>query len=106
MNLIRSAATGALIIASAVACRGGDADDAPSSRVDTTNTDALDGLSSQEVEAKAEALTPEQAAARGIVVDSTIHVENLSSTDSTPPGAAPVEPGRTPSPPARPDSAR
>jgi hypothetical protein len=99
MTFARTLPLGAVLLAGALGCRSGGTEDArPAAQiVDTTNSDALDGLSSQEVSAKAEALTPEQAAARGIAVDTTIHVENLSSQDSTPPGAstpAPA-PGRT-----------
>jgi len=95
MKMLRRAAP-LLVILAAGGCKRGDAD-APAAQIDTTNTDDLDGLSSEQVEAKAEALTPEQAAARGIAVDTSIHVENLSSQDSTPPGAStpPPAPGRT-----------
>jgi hypothetical protein len=106
MRSMRRAAAGAALLMAAAGCGGGDdVQGTPAAQVDTTNTDALDGMSSREVEAKAEALTPEQAAARGIVVDSSIHVENLSSSDSAPAGtspAAPVEAGKPASPAARP----
>ena len=88
MKLSRGALVGALMILSA-ACGGGGAEngsDAPAARIDTTNTEPLDGSSTRQVQQQAEALTPEQAAARGMV-DTTIHLENLSSSDSTPPGA-------------------
>jgi hypothetical protein len=92
----------AVLLSAALACRSGDEDGAAAARMDTTNADALDGMSSQAVEAKAEALTPEQAAARGIAVDSSIHVENLSSQDTTTPGAStpPAQPGSTGTVPA------
>ena len=44
--------------------------------------------SPRSVKSQAQALTPEEAAARGVAVDTTIHVENLGSSDSTPAGAA------------------
>jgi hypothetical protein len=107
-TLTRSAALVGFVLAAGCG-RSGESDTAPAAHVDTTNADALDGMSSREVQAQAEALTPEQAAARGIAVDSTIHVENLSSQDSTPPGAsaAPPQPGRTGTvPPTAVDSTR
>lgn len=100
MKLCRAALVGALVISAAAGCKGNDgADDdsnAPAAVLDTTNNEPLDGSSVKQVEAQAEALTPEQAAARGMAVDTSIHLENLSSSDSTPPGATnqnPVNPG-------------
>lgn len=97
MKLSHAALVGALVLSAA--CKGGDsADDGsndPAAVIDTTNTEMLDGSSTRQVEQNAEALTPEQAEARGMV-DTTIHLENLSSSDSTPPGATiqnPVNPG-------------
>jgi hypothetical protein len=96
MKLYRAALLGAVLLLPA--CGGGDENqeaNAPSVEIDTTNSEPMDGSSTQQVQAQAEALTPEQAAQRGLV-DTTIHLENLSSSDSTPPGAtnqAPVNPG-------------
>jgi hypothetical protein len=90
MILSRGALVGALVICSAAACKGEGAEagsDAPAAVIDTTNNEPLDGSSSRQVQQQAEALTPEQAEARGMV-DTTIHLENLSSSDSTPPGAS------------------
>lgn len=61
---------------------------------DTTNRQALDGMSAEQVQAEASSMTPEQAEALGIV-DSTIHVERLQSPDDSiisrgPPSAAPA----------------
>ena len=56
--------------------------------VDTANNTPMDGMSDDQLKAQAQALTPEEAAARGVAVDTTIHVENLGSQDSTPAGAA------------------
>ena len=86
MSLARTLTLGALLLTGA--CRPGGGEETPPAAqiVDTTNADALDGLSSEQVSAKAEALTPEQAAARGIAVDTSIHVENLSP-DSASAGA-------------------
>ena len=89
MILFRGALLGALVILSTAGCKGEggeDGSDAPAAVLDTTNAEPLDGSSSRQVQQQAEALTPEQAAARGMV-DTTIHLENLSSSDSTPPGA-------------------
>ncbi len=88
MMFFRAALAGALLL-SAIACGGSGEDDeanAPAAAIDTTNTDLLDGSSTQQVQANAEAISPEEAARRGLV-DTTIHLENLSSSDSTPPGA-------------------
>jgi hypothetical protein len=106
MNLFRAALLGAVLLSPA--CKGGgeaDEANAPAVAIDTTNNEPMDGSSTQQVQAQAEALTPEQAAQRGLV-DTTIHLENLSSSDSTPPGAtnqAPVNPGAQAT--ARPDTA-
>lgn len=74
----------AFIVAALLAgCRGGgDEQEGPPVAVDTTNKDWADGLSAQQVEAQARAMTPEQAAAAGVAVDTTIHMENLGNSDS------------------------
>jgi hypothetical protein len=52
-------------------------------RVDTANAAPMDGVSDEQLKRQAQALTPEEAAARGVAVDTSIHVENLgSSADS------------------------
>ena len=80
----------------AAGCRRDGADaDARAAQIDTTNTEQLDGLSNDQVLEHAQAMTPEEAAARGMV-DTTIHLENLGSQDTTPAGAA-VPPGGAPS---------
>jgi hypothetical protein len=66
----------------------GNATDLGSVKVDTANNQTMDGVSDSQLKSQAQALTPEQAAAAGVAVDSTIHVENLGSADSTPAGAA------------------
>lgn len=67
-------------------------------RIDTTNAEWEDGLSSQQVQSEAEALSPEEAAAKGFPVDTSIHLEQLDPRDS-----ALVEQGRM-SAPARRDT--
>jgi hypothetical protein len=93
------------------ACGGGGDEGGPAAEpaaMDTLNQQEMDGLSREQIEARAEAMTPEQAQALGIV-DTTIHVESLTSDtvghppdllaaaaararaarDSTPPDSAP-----------------
>jgi hypothetical protein len=87
MMLFRAALVGALLLSAA--CGGNGEDDeanAPAAAIDTTNEDLMDGTSTQQVQAEAKAMSPEEAARAGLV-DTTIHLENLSSSDSTPPGA-------------------
>lgn len=80
MTFSRIACAGfALALTAATGCGGGDERVVPAAQVDTTNADDLDGMSSEQVQAKAEALTPEEAAARGIAVDSTIHLGSPES---------------------------
>ena len=54
---------------------------ADSAAVDTTNAGAMDGLSTRQIEAQAQPMSQEEAMRRGII-DTTIHVESLSSDDS------------------------
>ncbi|HKP73930.1 MAG TPA: hypothetical protein VJT67_00245 [Longimicrobiaceae bacterium] len=51
--------------------------------IDTANNTPMDGMSDEQLKRQAQALTPEQAAAAGMPVDTTIHEENLGSSDST-----------------------
>jgi hypothetical protein len=96
MKLFRAALV--VAVAAAAGCKGNSGEagaNAPAAPIDTTNDSQWDGSSTQQVQQQAEALTPEQAAQRGLV-DTTIHLENLSSSDSTPPGATlpnPANPG-------------
>lgn len=90
MKLFRAALVVAL--AAAAGCKGDDTDgsNAPAAVIDTTNNEPMDGSSARQVQQQVEMMTPEQAESLGIV-DTTIHLENLSSSDSTPPGA--TQPG-------------
>jgi hypothetical protein len=90
-NVGRIAGCG-LVLAAAVlgGCRkGGDDDRAagPPVQVDTANNTPMDGVSDAQLKQQAQALTPEQAAAQGMV-DTTTHIEDLGGQDSTPAGAA------------------
>lgn len=82
----------------AAGCARGGGESAASAdaaaETDTTNRQALDGMSAEQVQAEASSMTPEQAEALGIV-DSTIHVERLQSPDDSiisrgPPSAPPA----------------
>lgn len=86
-------ATVALFVA-AGCNRGGEREAGAAAQIDTTNSEQLDGLSTDQVLEQARAMSPEEAAARGMI-DTTIHLENLGSQDTTPPGAA-VPPGGVP----------
>jgi len=80
----RHARQAAVVAAALLAWGCGGADEgaaAPPVEVDTTNADQLDGLSAEQIESAAQAMSPEEAAARGIV-DTTIHLENLGSQDT------------------------
>ena len=84
-------AAGAMLVAG---CRGGgDARDVGAAvRVDTTNENPHDGLSTQEMSQEAQPLTPEEARARGLV-DTTTHLENEGGRDLPIPGGGPGAPG-------------
>jgi hypothetical protein len=88
-----------LLLPLLAACpRGGGAGD-EAVRHDTTNQRWEDGLSAREVEAEARALSPEEAEAQGLTVDTTIHLEVQDPRDTitiprdnepTPPPAPPA----------------
>lgn len=61
---------------------GGAAAADSAAEIDTTNRQALDGLSAEQVQAEASSMTPEQAEALGIV-DTTIHAESPQSPDDS-----------------------
>ena len=71
------------------ACRGGGGGaDAGAVKMDTANAQWEDGMSAQQVESEAKALSPEEAARMGIAVDTSIHLEQLDSRDTVPGGGA------------------
>ena len=81
-----------LVLAAAVlgGCGKGGGDDragGPPVQVDTANNTPMDGVSDAQLKQEAQALTPEQAAAQGLV-DTTTHIEDLGGQDSTRAAAA------------------
>lgn len=77
------------------ACPGRDRDAADAAvRIDTTNEEALDGLSAEQLQRQAEPMSPEEARAMGIV-DTTIHLEQERDADTIVP--EPPLPGIPPS---------
>ena len=78
----------------------GDRDGEPARRVqiDTTNDDWEDGLSAEQVQREAEALSPEQAARAGLAVDTSIHLEQLDPRDTVPGRGAPATDSSPPLP--------
>ncbi|CAN5683646.1 hypothetical protein BH23GEM6_BH23GEM6_04790 [soil metagenome] len=91
----RSAVALPLLLAAAMlyGCdRGDDAVERPMG----LDEPAAEGLSPEEIRRQAEPMSPEQAEQRGIVVDTTIHVEQLATPEDTlltpdtlpPPGTA------------------
>ena len=80
-----------LVLAAVVLGGCGKSDDeraaGPPVQVDTANNTPMDGVSDAQLKQQAQALTPEQAAAQGMV-DTTTHIEDLGGQDTTPAGAA------------------
>ncbi|HST59041.1 MAG TPA: hypothetical protein VLK84_10140 [Longimicrobium sp.] len=72
----------------AAGCNRGERDAAGPAKMDTTNAQWEDGLSSQQVQDSARALSPEEAAQMGLSVDTTIHLEQLDGRDTLPGGGA------------------
>lgn len=74
-----------LVLAAAIlgGCKKGDDERAagPPVQVDTANDTPMDGVSDAQLKAQAQPLTPEQAAAQGLV-DTTTHIEDLGPGDS------------------------
>lgn len=85
---------GALATIPLAACDGGPGGGGrPAAEgIDTTRDEAMDGLSPEELQERAQAMPPEQAEALGIV-DSTIHIPDptLADTFVSPPGP-PLQP--------------
>ena len=90
-NAGRLAGCGLLLGAAVLGgCKKGGGDDraaGPPVQVDTSDNTPMNGVSDEQLKEQAKALTPEQAAAQGLV-DTTTHIEDLGGQDSTPAGAA------------------
>lgn len=101
MQPIRSfplALLGALVLLSAGCDAEPEVEDLPAAEgVDTMNESAMDGLSREQILEGAEAISPEEAEARGII-DSTIHIPDPTISDTLffPPRAGPAPPGSRP----------
>ena len=88
---VRVAVCGVALAAALAGCKRDDDTGATNLgpvHVDTANNTPMDGVSDEQLKRQAQALTPDEAAARGMAVDTTIHEENLGSSDSTPARAA------------------
>lgn len=92
MQMSMTARRGAFLAACALLAAGCDPDgnDAASgpAKMDTTNAQWEDGLSAEQVQDSARALSPEEAARMGLSVDTTIHLEQLDARDTLPGGGA------------------
>ena len=91
IRAVRVAVCGVALAAALAGCKKDDDSGATNLgpvNVDTANNTPMDGMSDEQLKRQAQALTPEQAAAAGVAVDTTIHVENLDNSDSTAAGAA------------------
>jgi hypothetical protein len=94
MSMIaRRAAVFAACALLAAGCNRGGGGEAGPAKMDTTNTQWEDGLSAEQVQDSARALSPEEAARMGLAVDTSIHLEQLESRDS----AAGAQPTPAPS---------
>lgn len=77
----------ACLVVAACSGRGGDGERG-AVKMDTANTQWEDGMSAEQVQTEARALSPEEAARMGIVVDTSIHLEQLDSRDTAVVGGA------------------
>jgi len=75
-------------------------------KMDTANTQWEDGMSAQQVQTEARALSPEEAARMGIAVDTSIHLEQLDGRDTVAGGGAAPTPAPATSGATAPDSVR
>jgi|GEM_PF-6546601 len=88
------------------ACPGRGGGEAGAVKMDTANTQWEDGMSAEQVQSEAKALSPEEAARMGIAVDTSIHLEQLDSRDTTAGGGAQPTPAPATSGATAPDSVR
>jgi hypothetical protein len=90
---VRRLSVFAACVLAAAGCRRGEGDAAGPAKMDTTNAQWEDGLSAEQVQDSARALSPEEAARMGLAVDTSIHLEQLDSRDTVAGGgAAPTPP--------------
>lgn len=78
----RRLAVFAVCALAAAGCKRGERDAAGPAKMDTTNANWEDGLSAEQVQDSARALSPEEAAQMGLSVDTSIHLEQLDSRDT------------------------
>ena len=93
----------ACLVLAACSGRGSDGERG-AVKMDTANTQWEDGMSAEQVQTEAKALSPEEAARMGIVVDTTIHLEQLDSRDTIAGGGAAPTPAPATSGATEPDS--
>ncbi|HEV3048715.1 MAG TPA: hypothetical protein VGX50_00300 [Longimicrobium sp.] len=86
MPILRRSSVVAVLLLGACRGRGGNGDGAV--KMDTANAQWEDGMSAEQVQSEAKALSPEEAARMGIAPDTTIHLEQLDSRDTLPGGGA------------------
>ena len=70
------------------ACPGRGREGDAAVKMDTANAQWEDGMSAEQVQEEAKALSPEEAARMGIAVDTSIHLEQLDSRDTVAGGGA------------------
>ncbi|HEV7586883.1 MAG TPA: hypothetical protein VGO40_02040 [Longimicrobium sp.] len=96
IRAVRVAGCGVVLAAAVLAAGCKQRDDGGATNlgpvhVDTANNTPMDGVSDEQLKRQAQALTPEEAAARGVAIDTTIHVENLGSPDTVRIDGAPTD---------------
>lgn len=64
------------------ACPAAEREASPNVKMDTANDEWEDGLSASQIESEARALSPEEAEAQGLTVDTTIHLEVPEARDT------------------------
>jgi hypothetical protein len=85
---VRRLAVFAACALAAAGCKRGGGDSAGPAKIDTTNAQWEDGLSAEQVQDSARALSPEEAARMGLAVDTSIHLEQLDTRDTVAGGGA------------------
>lgn len=85
---VRRLAVFAVCACAAAGCKRGEREAAGPAKMDTTNANWEDGLSAEQVQDSARALSPEEAAQMGLAVDTSIHLEQLDARDTMGGGGA------------------